>query len=210
MSTISAIAPKRCFFCDLTTTNPIVANSRQTVRMLGVAVNLVAAVDDVEYPGVADDASSDYQDLRLLTLDDGTATVDIFIPYNMVEKVELLPGQTVECIAWLRQRVNIKKWYAYCITRITDPHAEILRWLELSLPPSSDVTMRTGYPTMKRNATETLRLITVHSRHKSEGVRLKDLALVMQQPEDVVQGMLLELQLNAQIYQNQAGNYVPL
>lgn len=181
---------------------------------MGIAVNLEAVVDDVEYPGGydgdKDKTCADYVDLRLLTLDDGTATVDIVIPSYMVEKLGLLPGYTVECIAWLRQRGNIKKWYAYCITQVTDPHFEILRWLELSRPLSPDETRRTGYPTMKRNATEALRLITVHSRYDSEGVKLEELALVMQQPKEAVQEMLIQLQLNAQIYQNQAGNYVTL
>lgn len=210
MFTSSRIPSKRCFFCDLPT-GTFVANSRETVRLMGVAINLEKAVDNVKYPGdVNEDNSCDYEDLRLLTLDDGTATVGIFLPYAMIEKLELLPGETVECIAWLRQRGDIKNWYAYCISRITDPHLETLRWLELSHKLSPDETMRWGYPTTKRNASMALRLITAHSSHNKDGVKLKDLALVMQETEDVVQEMLVELQLSAQIYQNQAGNYVPL
>jgi hypothetical protein len=65
-------------------TGTFVANSRETVRLLGVTVNVEAAVDEVIYPGDQNNAgnsgdaagivasSSDYQNLVLLTLDDGT------------------------------------------------------------------------------------------------------------------------------------------
>jgi hypothetical protein len=79
----SAVPSKRCFLCDLAT-GTFVANSRETVRLLGVAVNVEAAVDEVIYPGDQNSvdkngdavgigaSSSDYQNLVLLTLDDGT------------------------------------------------------------------------------------------------------------------------------------------
>ncbi len=164
-------------------------------------------VDNVEYPG---DNTSDYQRLMLLTLDDGTATVGIFTPDYMIQKLQVRPGQTVECIAWLRQRGNIKKWYANCMFLVTDPHAEILRWMELSFRPKPNESLESGYPTIQRNAAEALRLITVEARHCDEGVSSKELAMVMQIPLKSMDQMLVELQLDGHIYQNQAGNYVPL
>ena len=154
----------------------------------------------------------------------------------MIQKLDVQPGHTLECVAWLRQRGNTKKWYAKCLWRVIDPHAEILvrevlllatsdymllsteplfhseqkRWMELSLPPSPDETMRTGYPTIKQNANEALRLITVQAKHCNEGCSLEDLALVMQLSQESLQELILQLQLNAQIYQNEFRNYVPL
>lgn len=163
----SALPSKRCFLCDLAT-RTFVANSRETVRLLGVAVNLEAAVDEVVYPGHQNcwdnssgvgpigPSSSDYRNLMLLTLDDGTgesffalqhqyfappsfcldshqcacycnkAVADIFIPDYMIQKLEVRPGHTLECIALLRQRGSTKKWYANSLSRVTDPHVEIL------------------------------------------------------------------------------------
>jgi hypothetical protein len=82
--------------------------------------------------------------------------------------------------------------------------------MELSLPPSPNETMRSGYPTIKQDASEALRLITVQANHCNDGASLEDLALVMQLSQEIMQGMILQLQLSAQIYQNEFGNYVPL
>lgn len=201
-------ASKRCFLCDLSTGN-IVANSLETVRLLAVAVHVEPTVDPVEYPGDMVTAN-DYRNLLLLTLDDGTATVEIVTPDYMIQKLNLQLGQTLECIAWLRQRGTIKRWYAQSMAIVIDPHAEILRWYELSFRPQPNESMEYGYPTIQRNSAETLRLITVQAMHDSEGVSMNDLALVMRLPLESMQEMLVTLQLEGQIYQNHLGNYVPL
>lgn len=175
---------------------------------MAVVVNVEAAVDTVEYPG--DYSSSDYRNLMLLTLDDGTATVGILTPDYMLQKLQVRPGLTVECTVWLRQRGTIKKWYAYCMSLVTDPHAEILRWMELSFQPEPNESLEYGYPTIQRNAAEALRLITLETQHCNDGVSLEELAMVMQVSPDAMKDMLVELQLDGQIYQNQLGNYVPL
>jgi hypothetical protein len=82
--------------------------------------------------------------------------------------------------------------------------------MELSLPPSPNETMRSGYPTIKPNANEALRLIAVQAKHCNEGASLEDLAMVMQLSQEAMQELILQLQLSAQIYQNELGNYVPL
>ena len=82
----SAVPSKPCFICELDTAS-FVANSRETILLLGVALNITAALDEVIYPGderagrqnsnsgdsdVVDASSSDYRNLMLLTLDDGS------------------------------------------------------------------------------------------------------------------------------------------
>lgn len=72
--TSSAVPSKRCFFCDLPTIT-FVANSRETVRLMGVAVYVKEVLDDVIYPEChvgTNPSSFDYENLMLLTLDDGT------------------------------------------------------------------------------------------------------------------------------------------
>jgi hypothetical protein len=202
-------ASKRCFLCDLSTGN-FLANSLETVRLMGVAVHVEPTVDPVEYPGDGVTSNNDYRNLMLLRLDDGTATMDILTPDYMIQKLDLQLGQTLECIAWLRQRGTIKRWYAQSMAIVVDPHAEILRWLELSFRPKPNESMEYGYPTIQRNAAEALRLITVQATHDSDGVSLNDLALVMRLPPETMQEMLVTLQLEGQIYQNHLGNYVPL
>jgi hypothetical protein len=59
-------------------------------------------------------------------LKNAIAVVDIFTPDYMIQKLDVRPGDTLECIAWLRQRGSTRKWYANCLWRVTDPHAEIL------------------------------------------------------------------------------------
>ena len=181
----------------------------ETVRLLAVAVQVAPTVDPVQYPGDVT-SNDDYRNLMSLTLDDGTATIDILTPDYMIRKLNLELGQTVECIAWLRQRGTIKRWYVQSLAIMTDPHAEILRWFELSFRPKPHESLEWGYPAFQRNAAEALRLITVQTKHDSDGVSLDDLALVMQLSPESMQEMLVTLQLEGQIYQNHLGNYVPL
>ena len=82
--------------------------------------------------------------------------------------------------------------------------------MELSLPPSPDEVMKYGYPTIKPNANEGLRLIRAQAKVCDEGASMQDLASVMQLSQEVMQELILQLQLSAQIYQNELGNYVPL
>jgi hypothetical protein len=90
-----------------------------------------------------------------------------------------------------------------------------------------------GFPTRKRDATEVYRLIAVQQQQQQhlqqnenkyrrqrqkqhqhavplEGVKLEDLALVVQKPLCEMQQMVHELQLQGRIYQNQQGEYLPL
>jgi hypothetical protein len=131
---------------------------------------------------------------------------NVLVPECVTSQSHTRPGQTVECIVGLRQRGAMKIWYVKGLCSVTDPHAELLRWMELSC--SSNRSFKHWYLTDQRVTNTLLRLIA--SQVFCEGVSLEDLALVLQVPINQLQDHIVDLQLSGQIYQNQEGNYVPL
>jgi hypothetical protein len=160
------------------------------------------------YPIV--DQILDSRDMILLILDDGTSSIDIWTPSSMIDSLSATAGQTVDCIARLRQNGTLKRWYADTLIRVIESDAECLRWMELSHPPGPNECRRFGFPRTKMNAEEAYRLICVQSQIDGEGVSLEDLALVMQEPKSKMEEMIQELQITGQVYQNKEGRYVPL
>lgn len=199
-------ASERCFIVDLHT-KTFLANGRQSIRIMGVIL-AVESAGNQDFPIVDNDLDS--RDMFLLILDDGTATIDIWTPKSMIDSLLAKPGETVDCIARLRQNGSIKRWYSNTLIRITDPEAESLRWMELGNPPGPNECRKYGYPRIKMNTQEAFRLIFVQSEINGEGLSLEELALVMQQTESKTKEMIQELQATGRIYQNRDGNYVPL
>ena len=199
---------KRCFVVDLHT-ETFLANSRETVRVLGVALTMQAIEKNETFSII--DRVLDSRDMVLLVLDDGTASIDIWTPRSMIDQISVKPGETLDCILRLRQNGSLKRWYAETLIRVADSgETESLRWLELSRPSGPNECQRFGYPRVKMNAAEAFRLISVQYQIDGDGVTLEDLALVMQQPTEKMEEMIQELQLTGQIYKNQEGHYVPL
>jgi hypothetical protein len=201
---------KRCFISHLHTEN-IVANSRESlVRIIGVVISIESARQEptASFPGKH---GKEKGDLFLITLDDGTAVINIWTPSSMVQALSLSAGVSVDCMARLRQNSSIRRWYTETLILVTQPDIENLRWLELSNPPKSkNDSRRFGYPTLKINADEAYRIITLQSHLSKEGVSMEDLASVMQKSESEMKEMIQELQVNGQVYQNEGGKYVPL
>jgi hypothetical protein len=199
-------ASKRCMICELHT-GTFLANSRAFVRIMGVILAIEAATDDQTYPMAKNHLE---EDLCLLVLDDGTASVDLWTPRSMIHSLAAEPGQTLDCMARLRQNGLVKRWYSDTLIPVTDTETESLRWMEVSHPPNPNECRRFGFPTKKLNANEAYRLICVQTQFEKNGVSLEDLALVMQKSKSTMQEMIQELQITGQIYQNEKGNYVPL
>jgi hypothetical protein len=201
---------KRCFISHLHT-GSIVANSRESlVRIMATVLNIepvpTQPQEHIAFPGEQDRGG----ELVLLKLDDGTAIIDLWTPYSMIQKLSVRPGITVECIARLCQNRTVKRFYTETIILVTNPDMEHFRWMELSNPPTSTSDSRQyGYNTTKFNADEAYRIICLQSR-MDNGARMEDLALVMQISKTEMQNMIQELQMNGQVYQNDEGKYVPL
>jgi hypothetical protein len=192
---------KRCFICDLFTES-FVANSTESVRLIATVLDMHHETEmTMHHPGEND--SLDYQSL---ILDDGTCTINVLAPECLISKSGTRPGCTVECLTGLGQQGEIRKWYAKALWPVTDPHAELLRWMELSC--SSTSSLNDGCLRVKRNTSGLLQLIS--SQASVEGASCEDLALVLQVPANELQNLIEDLQLKGQVYQNQAGNYVPL
>lgn len=194
----------RTFVCQMID-NTFVANSRDAVRVMGVLV----AVDQISSRAGSNDTEMS-DDLRVLYVDDGSALIGIRTPLRVVRNLTLNVGQTVDFVAKLHQRGTSRVWYAYAVTTVSDPHAEILRWMEVSKSPEENISLRYGYPTIEQNSLEALRLISVNAQLSEDGVSLEDLALVLHKSKHDMQEIIFELQLTGHIYQNTDGNYVPL
>eukprot|EP00980_Cylindrotheca_fusiformis_P010720 scaffold2402_cov109-Cylindrotheca_fusiformis.AAC.2 len=160
----------------------------------------------VSFPGAPDQQ----EPISLLKLDDGTAAVDFWTPYSMIQELSVRSGMTVECIARLCQSNTVKRFYTETIILVTNPDLEHLRWMELSTPPKSEnESRRYGYPTIEINANEAYRIICLQAKLEN-GVQMEDLALALQKSQLEMKDMVQELQVNGQIYQNDEGKYVPL
>ena len=112
-----------------------------------------------------------------------------------------------QCFIGLRQQGTVRNWYAKALCLVTDPHAEVLRWMELSCSRNLSVNHH-GYLTATASTNILLRLLTLQVFNS--GASLEDLGAVLQMPIKALQGYIIDLQLSGQIYQNREGNYVIL
>jgi hypothetical protein len=151
----------------------------------------------------------DDQELKLLTLDDGTSTVNILVPDSMISKGVTCLGETIECFMGLRQQGTVRNWYAKACFPVTDPHAELLRWMELTVSGSLNLGVDcNGYLTAKCSSNNMLRLLSLQV--SKAGASLEDLGAALQVPIKELQEQIVDLQLSGQIYQNHEGKYALL
>ena len=162
-------------------------------------------------------------------LDDGTGTIDVYVTRHMYQSISVEVGQTIDCIARRNFKRNTQPlhrkqpedrqncWCAETIIVVTDPNAETLRWIELDYAsrskPKPNETLQFGYPCFRVNADEVYRFILNQAtidNGQDAGISSEDLALVLQRPINEIRGMIQELQLSGQIYQNEDGLFVPL
>ena len=205
MERLDTVPSKRYFLCDLSLQS-FVANSTETIRVLATIIALHhASIHKLHYPWgnhILDD-----RELKLVTLDDGTSVVNVWAPDSMISNAGARPGETIECFIGLRQQGTVRNWYAKALCLVTDPHAEVLRWMELSCSRNLSVNHH-GYLTATESTNILLRLLTLQVFNS--GASLEDLGAVLQMPIKALQGYIIDLQLSGQIYQNREGNYVIL
>lgn len=176
--------PQRCFLVNV----PEHA-SQPKLRLMGLAVSWKALT------------MTDYIEI---TLDDGTALCAIHVPQYMIDRCKASPhgtfmGKLLDCIV---HNNNNNMWTAEQISILEDdPHAELVRWFELSLHVSSE----RGFPMPQITPDDVLEIIQLESQ-----VAMQDLALFFQLDQGTVQDLLEELQMAGQIYQNKQGYYLPL
>ncbi len=172
--------------------------------------------------------TSDYTEI---TLDDGTGLVVIHVPQYMIQKCrasahETFLGKLLDCIVRV-EYFSSPQQPPECILKADqiaihddDPHAELVRWFELSWQQrdlsNQNVSMENGFPVPKLTPEDFLEMIQLDcsmsedDQNPPAGVSMEDLALFFQLDQGTVEEFLAELQLSAQIYQNQQGNYLPL
>ena len=115
---INMSASKRCMICELHT-GTFLANSRAFVRVMGVILAIEAATDDQTYPMANNHRE---EDLCLLVLDDGTASVDLWTPRSMIHSLAAEPGQTLDYSAAAPTRFGqaMVRRYAHSCHRYRD------------------------------------------------------------------------------------------
>jgi len=177
----------------------------ECVRVLATVIEVRSAAEsNLRYPGENDTPLRG--ELKVLTLDDGTSTINVLVPECMIVGAATLPGEIIECLVQLRQRGVVRNWFAKGICRVADPHAEVLRWMDLTC--RSDLSNEYGYLSVKPNTNMLLRMISLPFH--TQAASLEDLAMVLRVPAQELQQRIEDLQLNGQVYQNHEGNYVLL
>lgn len=244
--------PKRCFLIEAARSNddhhdderdcPFNGDSHQTTttasaaklsshfRLLGICVGLQSIEASMKYEHAEPMGG-------VLIIDDGTALVTVWCPSGMWHRMHRqakipLVGATLECLvetsSWPSPPLSDATWNrgaystAQQIAIIQDPNAEILRWLELSIPActaedpeqwllstwenlAGPGTARSSRPTMQ----DVYQIIRGESE-SSPGVALEDLVKFFCVDRSTVEGFIEELQMNGQVYRNQDGLYLPL
>lgn len=185
-------------------TGTFLANSRESVRVLGVltAVGEIPVEDRQLVPaftrmidppaitlnGQGGDSQS-VPDMRIMTIDDGTDNVSFWTPKQMIDRLlpDLHLGQTIDCILKLRQNASFKRWFADTIILIHDLKEEQYRWILLSHQQQhcrsdtpllhlqpSGLTHDLGVPTQRRDASEVFRLIDSHFQIQQKQYKRKE------------------------------------
>lgn len=184
--------PRRVFASDLQ-----YSQTPTLVRLMGCVVAVVENKENEE---------------RFLTVDDGTASVQIACEYHPPEDAHVI-GQTIDAIC---RRTPSGEWKAEVVVwDIQDPNAETLRRLEVMTARRNVVAndddeynpYAFGYPCFPPKQSDIMRMIRTSG---VEGASLEDISLVLDLPPEKVQSMVHELQLQGDIYQNRKGAYVPL
>jgi hypothetical protein len=184
-----------------------------------------------------------------IVLDDGTAQVTIPATPDMLTQIHAEPSMTLDCIVLVEQQQQQPLQHgggggtvlvADQLVVVQDPHAEMLRWMELSFPKatavggapctssSSDVdstnttsrnayNLEHGYPTRKLCPDDILAIIVCEFRcqehNKSiqiRGVSKEEIAIGLGLSVETTQTMIDELQLTGQVYKNEHGLFLPL
>lgn len=143
-------------------TGTFLANSRESVRVMGVvtALEVVSLDDRAKLSSLIMDATKSRdiepkneesksqlsnaqstttnitaEDYFSVSIDDGTNSIAFWAPRRLIESSSgpiISAGATYDCILKLRQRCQEKGWFAETLIQIDDPIDEHLRWLELS------------------------------------------------------------------------------
>ena len=188
--------PTRCFLADLPRQIP----SKRLFRLLGTVVAIHQ-----------DEA---HAQLASISMDDGTATVSVIAPHRMISQISLQVGNTAECVVRLEENDADGDHILFVdqLVRVQDPHAESLRWLELThrhQHPDDDVSL--GYPRQSITTDDIFQIIAAEQMMgTTEGAMLEDLAIVLDIPMPKLSEMIEELQMSGQIYRNEAGGFLPL
>lgn len=173
-------------------------------------------------------------DYTEITLDDGTGLMVIHVPQYMIQKCqssahETFLGKSLDCIVRVEYPLPPQQQPEFILKaeqiaiHDDDPHAELVRWFELSWQQRQEnefsnhnFSMENGFPLPKLTPEDFLEIIQLEcsanadGRNPSAGVAMEDLALFFQLDQGTVEEFLAELQISGQIYQNQQGNYLPL
>ena len=174
--------------------------SKRLFRLLGTVV------------GIQQDKT--HAKLASISLDDGTAIVSVIAPHRMIHQISLRVGHTAECIARLEENEmdGDQVLFVDQLVRVEDPHAETLRWLELThRHKHPDDVLTLGYPRQSISADDVFQIISAEQMMGSDaGATLEDLAIVLEIPMQRLSEMIEELQMSGQIYRNEAGSFLPL
>lgn len=234
MATIpTRTCPHRCFLVHVL--ERIQQHQYTSFRLMGLAVGGQTTKECIvskTHSGQEKD-----EEYMKITLDDGTAIIDMYVPQFMINKCQASRHQTflgklLDCIVHVVQHPSLTHPPILQAEQISilddDPHAELLRWLELSwsqqqqqMPPNHTISLQDGYPVPSTAVTpdDLLDIIQLDCSTTTTtgemdapplGVTVEDLVLFFQLDQGTIEAFLIELQLSGQIYQNQQGNYLPL
>jgi hypothetical protein len=171
--------PRRCFIANLEQkeNDPASCNTHATgtiVRIMGIVVSILPVPQndacngcgpchdinnnsnsnpmvDMPTTSIAENQKSNTVGYQFV-LDDGSGSVEIFVPRFMYQNLSVKEGQTLDCIvrkshnsktrsiqnfndsagkSSVSQPLCLDFWSAETLILVTDPHAESLRWMEL-------------------------------------------------------------------------------
>jgi hypothetical protein len=192
------------------------ANSMESVRVMGV----LTAIDELRmedrplmgpftmmmgaaYMGLGgDDDGIDMENfedeavvassLRQITIEDGTGTVSVWAPQQMLDNLGLdeVIGKTFDFCLKLRQTGTTKRWFMKLLILVENSAEEQHRWILLSHqdrhhsgrngnPPPHNHNLaptyshKFGFPTRRRDMSEVFRLIRVNAQMQQKRQQLK-------------------------------------
>lgn len=210
---MSKSCPHRCFLIQVPEK---LLQNQHSLRLMGLAVSWKEST-----------LSSEYIEI---TLDDGTALLPIHVPQYMITRCKAsayvtMMGKMLDCILHAERRGEsggdggvqnnlLSSTFALYANQITiiddDPHAELLRWFELSVELPSHVSTSRGFPLPALTSEDVLDIIQLESSSPEGGVSMEDLVIFFELDQGIIEDLLSELQLSGQVYRNQQGNYLPL